>query len=187
MEPEGGILSQDDDIMAQLQQESLDLEVEPSFSLEESTRNVTAVAGTGTAPVAADTTDDTIDDTTDECNEGVLIQHMDIREPLSTLRNLLEQRLGVELMDYSFWLQDAQMVFPMIFFILSIFSNPNQILTTTRSFVVAGKSQKFGRSMRSGRRSRSSQCSNKTQSATYQHCRCFEASRGLRRASGECP
>ncbi|KZC14562.1 DNA-binding protein Ets97D [Dufourea novaeangliae] len=84
MEPEA-MLSQEDDIMAQLQQESSDLEVEPSFALE------------GTA-------------NGDDCNEGVLMQHMDIREPLSTLRNLLEQRLGVELTDYSFWLQDAQML-----------------------------------------------------------------------------
>jgi len=38
------------------------------------------------------------------------MQHMDIREPLSTLRTLLEQRLGVELAGYQFWLQDAQMV-----------------------------------------------------------------------------
>jgi GA-binding protein transcription factor alpha len=38
------------------------------------------------------------------------MQHMDIREPLSTLRTLLEQRLGVELVGYQFWLQDAQMV-----------------------------------------------------------------------------
>jgi hypothetical protein len=35
---------------------------------------------------------------------------MDIREPLSTLQTLLEQRLGVELTGYQFWLQDAQMV-----------------------------------------------------------------------------
>lgn len=84
MEPEA-ILSQEDDIMAQLQQESSDLEVEPSFALEGTTNG-------------------------EDCNEGVLMQHMDIREPLSTLRNLLEQRLGVELTDYSFWLQDAQMV-----------------------------------------------------------------------------
>lgn len=41
---------------------------------------------------------------------GVLMQHMDIREPLSTLRTLLEQRLGVELAGYQFWLQDAQML-----------------------------------------------------------------------------
>lgn len=83
MEPE--MLSQEDDIMAQLQQESSDLEVEPSFALEGGLNG-------------------------DDCNEGVLMQHMDIREPLSTLRNLLEQRLGVELADYSFWLQDAQML-----------------------------------------------------------------------------
>lgn len=84
MEPEG-ILSQDDDLMAQMQQESSDLEVEPSFALEGATNG-------------------------DDCNEGIMMQHMDIREPLSTLRNLLEQRLGVELIDYSFWLQDTQMV-----------------------------------------------------------------------------
>ncbi|XP_069684888.1 DNA-binding protein Ets97D-like isoform X2 [Periplaneta americana] len=41
---------------------------------------------------------------------GVLMQHMDIREPLSTLQSLLEQQLGVELTDYQFWLQDAQML-----------------------------------------------------------------------------
>ncbi|XP_011495988.1 PREDICTED: DNA-binding protein Ets97D [Ceratosolen solmsi marchali] len=84
MEPDG-ILSHDEDIMAQLQQESSDLEVEPSFTLE------SAING-------------------DDYNEGILMQHMDIREPLSTLRNLLEQRLGVELSDYSFWLQDMQML-----------------------------------------------------------------------------
>jgi GA-binding protein transcription factor alpha len=35
---------------------------------------------------------------------------MDIREPLSTLRTLLEQRLGFDLGEYQFWLQDAQSV-----------------------------------------------------------------------------
>lgn len=89
MEPET-MLTQDDDIMAQLQQESSDLEVEPSFAFE---------------PVNGD-----------DCNEGIFMQHMDIREPLSTLRNLLEQRLGVELVDYSFWLQDAQMVSHLLLF-----------------------------------------------------------------------
>ncbi|XP_011307523.1 DNA-binding protein Ets97D isoform X1 [Fopius arisanus] len=83
MEPEA-ILAQDDDIMAHLHQESSDLEVEPSFTLESNNG--------------------------EDNTEGVLMQHMDIREPLSTLRNLLEQRLGVELIDYSFWLQDAQML-----------------------------------------------------------------------------
>ncbi|XP_008205639.2 DNA-binding protein Ets97D isoform X2 [Nasonia vitripennis] len=84
MEPDG-MLSQEDDIMAQLQQESSDLEVEPAFALEGATNG-------------------------DDYNEGVLMQHMDIREPLSTLRNLLEQRIGIELSDYSFWLQDTQML-----------------------------------------------------------------------------
>ncbi|XP_063988181.1 DNA-binding protein Ets97D isoform X1 [Diachasmimorpha longicaudata] len=83
MEPET-MLTQEDDIMAQLHQESSDLEVEPSFALESNNG--------------------------EDNTEGVLMQHMDIREPLSTLRNLLEQRLGVELTDYSFWLQDAQML-----------------------------------------------------------------------------
>ncbi|XP_058800800.1 DNA-binding protein Ets97D isoform X2 [Phymastichus coffea] len=83
LEP-GGIFSQDDDIIAQLQQESSDLEVEPSFTLE------SVVNG-------------------DDNYEGVIKQHMDIREPLSTLRNLLEQRLSIELLDYTFWLQDTQM------------------------------------------------------------------------------
>ena len=35
---------------------------------------------------------------------------MDIRQPLSTLRMLLEQRLGVDLSGYQFWLQDSQVV-----------------------------------------------------------------------------
>ncbi|XP_014612023.1 PREDICTED: DNA-binding protein Ets97D-like [Polistes canadensis] len=83
MEPEA-ILSQDDDLMAQFQQDNSDLEVEPSFSLESSINS---------------------DD-----YDGILMQHMDIREPLSKLRNLLEQRLGGDLTDYSFWLQDAQML-----------------------------------------------------------------------------
>ncbi|KAG8231952.1 hypothetical protein J437_LFUL008872 [Ladona fulva] len=41
---------------------------------------------------------------------GLIMQHMDIREPLSTLRSLLEQRIGMDLSDYQFWLQDAQML-----------------------------------------------------------------------------
>ncbi|XP_046384249.1 DNA-binding protein Ets97D-like [Ischnura elegans] len=45
------------------------------------------------------------------CEEsGVIMQHMDIREPLSTLRSLLEQRIGMDLSEYQFWLQDAQML-----------------------------------------------------------------------------
>lgn len=85
MEPEAMFSPSEDDIMAQLQQDSSDLEVEPSFTLEGSLNG-------------------------DYCNEGVLMQHMDIREPLSTLRNLLEDRLTIDLKNYSFWLQNAQMV-----------------------------------------------------------------------------
>lgn len=40
-------------------------------------------------------------------NNGIA-QHMDIREPLSKLRELLEQRLGVPLQEYSFTLQGNQ-------------------------------------------------------------------------------
>lgn len=35
---------------------------------------------------------------------------MDIRYPLSTLRNMLQKRFNIDLSDYKFWLQDAQMV-----------------------------------------------------------------------------
>ncbi|KAI4472758.1 hypothetical protein M0802_016518 [Mischocyttarus mexicanus] len=83
MEPEA-ILSQEDDLMAQFQQDNSDLDVEQNFSLDNSING-------------------------DEY-DGILMQHMDIREPLSKLRNLLEQRLGGDLTDYSFWLQDAQML-----------------------------------------------------------------------------
>ncbi|XP_033223856.1 DNA-binding protein Ets97D isoform X2 [Belonocnema kinseyi] len=82
LEPEA-ILAQEDDLMVQLQQENSDLEVEPSFNLDGATNG-------------------------DE-NDGILMQHMDIREPLSKLRNLLEERLGVELSDFTFWLQDSHL------------------------------------------------------------------------------
>ncbi|TGZ46377.1 DNA-binding protein Ets97D homolog [Temnothorax longispinosus] len=85
MEPETMFSASEDDIMAQLQQDSSDLEVEPNFTLEGSLNG-------------------------DYSNDGVLMQHMDIREPLSTLRNLLEDRLSIDLKNYSFWLQNAQML-----------------------------------------------------------------------------
>lgn len=85
MEPETMFSPSEDDIMAQLQQDSSDPEVEPSFTLEGSLNG-------------------------DCSNDDVLMQHMDIREPLSMLRNLLEERLSIDLKSYSFWLQDAQMV-----------------------------------------------------------------------------
>ncbi|KAB0791441.1 hypothetical protein PPYR_03241 [Photinus pyralis] len=47
-------------------------------------------------------------DTDPEAN--VIMQHMDIREPLSKLKKLLEGRLGVELPGYAFYLQGAQLL-----------------------------------------------------------------------------
>lgn len=44
--------------------------------------------------------------------DDVIIVHMDIREPLKKLRTLLEQKIGVDLKKYEFWLQDAQMLEP---------------------------------------------------------------------------
>jgi len=40
--------------------------------------------------------------------DDVIAQHMDITSPLTVLRSLLEERLGVGLQDYTFWLQDTQ-------------------------------------------------------------------------------
>ncbi|XP_011881306.1 PREDICTED: DNA-binding protein Ets97D isoform X2 [Vollenhovia emeryi] len=85
MEPEPMFSPSEDDIMAQLQQDSSDLDVEPNFALEGSLNG-------------------------DIFNDGVLMQHMDIREPLSKLRTLLEDKLTIDLKNYSFWLQNAQML-----------------------------------------------------------------------------
>ncbi|CAG9794380.1 unnamed protein product [Diatraea saccharalis] len=63
------------------------------------------------APLAVfDTADD--DDTmqSNDSNEEVIIQLMDIRTRLSKLRAMLEQRIGTDLSDYTFWLQDAKML-----------------------------------------------------------------------------
>lgn len=96
MEPETIFSPSEDDIMAQLQQDSSDLEVEPSFTLE----------GTVNGEYS---------------NEGMLMQHMDIREPLSTLRSLLEERLTIDLKNYAFWLQNAQMVSNKVYHIIVLF------------------------------------------------------------------
>ena len=42
--------------------------------------------------------------------QNLIIQHMDIAEPLTTLRKLLEQRLHCSLKDHEFYLQDAMLV-----------------------------------------------------------------------------
>ncbi|XP_037956142.1 DNA-binding protein Ets97D-like [Teleopsis dalmanni] len=44
--------------------------------------------------------------------DDIIIVHMDIREPLSTLRQLVGQKIGHDLSDYSFMLQDAQELEP---------------------------------------------------------------------------
>ncbi|XP_055628913.1 DNA-binding protein Ets97D [Toxorhynchites rutilus septentrionalis] len=49
-------------------------------------------------------TDDVDDD------DDTIVVHMDLRENLSTLRGLVEQRIGVSLKHYEFWLQDTQML-----------------------------------------------------------------------------
>ncbi|RZC35344.1 DNA-binding protein Ets97D, partial [Asbolus verrucosus] len=46
----------------------------------------------------------------EDSHSNLIMQHMDIQEPLSKLRQLLEQRLGLGLSDYSFYLQGAQML-----------------------------------------------------------------------------
>lgn len=46
----------------------------------------------------------------EEDDDDVIILHIDIRQPIKQLRTLLEQRIGVSLRNYEFWLQDAQMV-----------------------------------------------------------------------------
>lgn len=39
--------------------------------------------------------------------QNLIIQHMDIAEPLSTLKSLLESRLQCSLADHQFFLQDS--------------------------------------------------------------------------------
>lgn len=52
-----------------------------------------------------------IDSTTSAHNTAhIIMQHMDIREPLTKLKELLEQRLGVDLPNYTFCLQGIQTV-----------------------------------------------------------------------------
>ncbi|KAK9508058.1 hypothetical protein O3M35_007804 [Rhynocoris fuscipes] len=42
--------------------------------------------------------------------EGIIMLHMDIRQPLSELKNILQEKLGTDLNDYSFTLQDSQLL-----------------------------------------------------------------------------
>lgn len=45
-----------------------------------------------------------------DSESNCIMQHMDIREPLSKLKKLLEQRLGLELPGFVFCLQGSQIV-----------------------------------------------------------------------------
>lgn len=45
-------------------------------------------------------------------DEDIMVQQMDIAEPLTTLRALLERRLGVKMDSYEFWLQNQQILDP---------------------------------------------------------------------------
>ncbi|XP_066991119.1 DNA-binding protein Ets97D isoform X2 [Anabrus simplex] len=79
--------------------------------LEQAEEVVTSMRGSTGSAEAVEEELEAEENLSSEVDEsGVLVQHMDIREPLSTLRTLLEQRLGVELTGYEFWLQDAQML-----------------------------------------------------------------------------
>lgn len=43
---------------------------------------------------------------------GCLVEHIDIRSPVNSLRPLLEKRLGIDLSGYEYWLQNAQKLEP---------------------------------------------------------------------------
>ncbi|XP_026322671.1 DNA-binding protein Ets97D-like isoform X2 [Hyposmocoma kahamanoa] len=57
-----------------------------------------------------DTADDEDTMQSNDSGEEVIVQLMDIRTRLSKLRTMLERRLGVDLSDYTFWLQDAKLL-----------------------------------------------------------------------------
>jgi len=69
--------------------------------------------GLGTEEVVAASASGVLQSSMDAVgDDGVLAQLMDIREPLQNLRETLEQRLGADLTDYDFWLQDTQLLEP---------------------------------------------------------------------------
>ncbi|XP_017131253.1 DNA-binding protein Ets97D [Drosophila elegans] len=67
-----------------------------------------SVGGTLEEVIASDMFEDSIDVETEAELDDIIIVHMDIREPLSMLKTLVEQKVGVCLNYYTFWLQDAQ-------------------------------------------------------------------------------
>ena len=64
--------------------------------------------------------------------QNIIIQHMDISEPLTTLRKLLEARLQCTLQDHEFYLQDS---IPVSEFLLQ---NSNVPWSTVRVDIFAG-------------------------------------------------
>lgn len=58
-----------------------------------------------------------------------LMQHMDIREPLTKLRKLIEKRLGVNLQGYLFTLQGVQIVSNYLFEVF-----PQSSMSSTQKF-----------------------------------------------------
>lgn len=51
-----------------------------------------------------------VDDPATTAEEGAIVQLMDIQEPLSKLKMLLEDRLGLDLTGYNFILQNKDIV-----------------------------------------------------------------------------
>lgn len=46
----------------------------------------------------------------DNDDQGLLVQYMNLTDPLTTLKELIESRLATDLKDFNFFLQDAQIV-----------------------------------------------------------------------------
>ncbi|XP_017082913.1 DNA-binding protein Ets97D [Drosophila eugracilis] len=67
-----------------------------------------SVGGALEEVIASEIFEDSIDVETEAEPDDIIIVHMDIREPLSMLKSLVEQKIGVCLNYYTFWLQDAQ-------------------------------------------------------------------------------
>ncbi|XP_016996314.3 DNA-binding protein Ets97D [Drosophila takahashii] len=67
-----------------------------------------SVGGALEEVIASEIFEESIDVETEAEPDDIIIVHMDIREPLSMLKSLVEQKIGVCLNYYTFWLQDAQ-------------------------------------------------------------------------------
>ncbi|XP_016951299.1 DNA-binding protein Ets97D [Drosophila biarmipes] len=67
-----------------------------------------SVGGALEEVIASEIFEESIDVEAEVEPDDIIIVHMDIREPLSMLKSLVEQKIGVCLNYYTFWLQDAQ-------------------------------------------------------------------------------